>query len=128
MLESAKEFIARKQKEIKEGNAKKVKAKDIGRKGRFEYKIVRATFMWQSNLPNDKVFVIQRLERDSMIGKFSYQSTKLGDIEYRIGYYIRGQNGKMKGKWPWGQFCPLIPAGDFKLLIDRARKDGTLLE
>ena len=57
----------------------------------------------------------------------SYESIKKGDIEYRIGYYIVGKNGRLKDRWAWGQFCPLIPIEDFEKLISKARKEGVIL-
>jgi len=119
--------MKRKQKRIQEGKAV-VKAKDISRKGKFGYKTVKATFMPQSDLDKHKVFVLERLERNLMNGKHGYNNMKIGDIEYRIGYYIVGKNGHLKNKWAWGQSCPLIPLKDLKKLLTKAEKEGTLLE
>ena len=124
-MESAEDFIQKKQEQIQKGNAF-VKAKDIGRRGKFGFKIVQATFMKQHNLAQ-KVFVLERLERNLMQGKLAYNNMKMGDIEYRLGYYIVGKNGSKKGVWTWGQFCPLIPTEDFNKLIEKAKKEGTLL-
>lgn len=126
-METAEEFIAKKQKKVNEGKAI-VNAKDIGREGKFIFKIVKATFMIQHNLPH-KVFVVEKLELTQLEGKHAYKEytkMKKGDIEYRIGYYIIGKNGKMKDKWTWGQYCPLIPEQDFDKLIQKAKKEGTL--
>jgi hypothetical protein len=54
------------------------------------------------------------------------KSWKVGDIEYRIGYFIVGQIGRAKDKWIWGQFSPIIPQKDFKKLIDKAKKEGII--
>jgi len=65
----------------------------------------------QSNFPN-KFFVLQKLKFD-------------GDVrEIRLGYYIIGIKPKMKGKWTWGQFCPLLPKADFEQLIKTAIDRG----
>ena len=84
--------------------------------------------MKQHNLP-EKVFIIERLRKEECDGKIAYaNSWRVGDIEYRICYYIISQFGKTKGKWVWGQFCPFIPQVDFNKLINKAKKEGTILK
>jgi len=46
--------------------------------------------------------------------------------EIRIGYYIKGKNGHLKGKWAWGQYCPLLPKEDLKILLDKAKSRGLI--
>lgn len=121
MTESFADFINRKNKEF---NEKESRMKDIGRKGCFYFKKEAWTFMPQSNL-SEKVFVLERLRHTGTKGKITWKDAKSG-IEYRLGYYIVGKIGKRKGKWVWGQFCPLIPEKDFKKLIKKAKKEGTL--
>lgn len=107
--------------------AKFVVTKDIGRQARHYWKREAWTFMPQHNL-KEKVFVIERLRRVKVEGTSAHPRTaKTGDIEYRVGYYIIGKNGSAKGKWTWGQFCPLIPGPDFPKLITKAKKEGTIL-
>jgi hypothetical protein len=118
------EFIKRKNKQFKK--RKIIQIKDIGRKGKHFFVREAWTFLPQSNLKN-KVFVIERLRKESTEGKLAYGNWKKGDIEYRIGYYIVGKIGKAKGKWVWGQFCPLIPANDLKRLLEKAKKEKTVL-
>jgi len=75
----------------------------------------------------DKVFIIERLKRIKIEGKPANPRTaKIGDIEYRFGYYIIGKKGRAKDKWVWGQYCPFIPRRDFKKLINKAQKEGTI--
>jgi len=122
--ETASEFIKKKDKHFREHNT--IKVKDIGRAG-VHYFIREAwTFLVQSNL-KEKVFVIERLRKESTAGKLAYDNWKKGDIEYRIGYYIVGKVGRAKGKWIWGQFCPLIPKNDLKTLLIKAKREKTLL-
>ncbi|MCX6816836.1 MAG: hypothetical protein NTZ93_03155 [Candidatus Beckwithbacteria bacterium] len=122
--ESAEEFIKRKGNLFKKHNT--IQVKDIGRTG-VHYFIREAwTFLAQSNL-KEKVFVIERLRKESTIGKLAYDNWKKGDIEYRIGYYIVGRVGRAKGKWIWGQFCPMIPQNDLGKLLDKARKERTII-
>jgi len=47
-----------------------------------------------------------------------------GLIEIRFGYYIIGKRGKMKDKWVWGQFAPMMPIEDFSEVINMARERG----
>jgi len=44
--------------------------------------------------------------------------------EFRLGYYIIGKLPKMKGKWVWGQFAPLVPRKDFVSIMHVARNRG----
>ena len=121
---TADEFIDKKNKQFKTNSV--IKVKDIGRKG--SHFLVREawTFLTQSNL-SEKVFVIERLRKESTEGELAYQNSwNKGDIEYRIGYFIVGKIDRTKGKWIWGQFCPLIPQQDLVSLLDKARKEGTI--
>ncbi len=101
--------------------------KDIGRKGRFYFKREAWTFLPQSNL-NEKVFILERLRKVRYTGKLAHrESWKRNEEEYRIGYFIIGKNGSAKGRWVWGQFCPLIPVLDFSKLISKAKKEKVIL-
>lgn len=123
--ESAKDFIQRKNKQFKASNV--IKVKDIGRQGHHFWIREAWTLMPQSNL-DEKVFVIERLRKENYEGKLTHKKQwKKGEIEYRIGYYIVGKIGRAKGKWVWGQFCPLIPEKDLKKLLEKAKKEKTIL-
>ena len=123
--ESAKDFIERKNKQFKASNT--IKVKDIGRQGRHFWIREAWTFMPQSNLA-EKVFVIERLRKESYEGKLTYKKQwKRGEIEYRIGYYIVGRIGRAKGKWVWGQFCPFVPEKDLKKFLKKGKKEKTIL-
>ncbi len=121
---SAKEFIKKKKDEL----PKIITPKDIGRKTCLRFEIQARTFLSQNNLP-EKLFFIERLkklkvEKEKLAYPHAWQE---GDIEYRIGYYIIGQIGKRKGKWTFGQFCPIIPQKDLFKLINQAKKEKTIL-
>ncbi len=123
--ETAKQFIKRKGEQFKK--EKLIGMKDIGIEGKFYFAREAWTFMPQYNL-NEKVFVIERLRKENIEGKISHKKTfKKGEIEYRIGYYIVGKIGRAKGRWIWGQFCPLIPKSDFDKLIKKAKKEKTII-
>ena len=101
--------------------------KDIGRQGKFYFKREAWTFLPQHNL-KDKVFVFERLRKARFSGRLSYGSVwKKDEIEYRIGYFIVGKIRRARGRWVWGQFCPLIPVSDFKKLISKAKKEGVII-
>lgn len=117
---TADEFINFKSAKFMKGYL--IKVKDISRKGFHYWKREAWTFMTQSNYKS-KVFVVERLNR---VGS-DIEGQKIGDLEYRFGYYIIGRIGKAKGRWTWGQFCPLIPIEDFNKLIQKAKKDQTIL-
>lgn len=129
-IESSQDFIKGKVKQFKEEKEKGkiVKMKDIGRKGKLIFTREAWTFMPQGNLSR-KVFVIERFRKGKSEGKHAYkESWKEGDIEYRIGYYIVGKIGRAKDKWVWGQYCPIIPMKDFDKLIQKAKKEKTILK
>lgn len=124
-METYKEFIKRKNTQFK-SNKSLIPMKDIGRKGRFYFIREAWTFMPQCNL-NKKIFIIERLKKEKIVGNIAHKnSNRIGDVEYRVGYYIVGKNGRARDKWVWGQFCPLIPVEDFNKLISKAKKEGTI--
>ncbi len=121
-METADEFIERKNKKFLEDKNKPMKVKDIGRRGKINWIREDWIFMPQTNYP-EKVFVVERFRRDIIEGKTANKfGSKLGDIEYRIGYYIVGKIGNKKGKWTWGQYCLIIPKEDLDKLIKLARE------
>lgn len=120
--ESVQEFIIRKEKLFKQNSL--VRAKKLTRDGHNEWEREACTFMQQSSYP-EKVFVIERLRR--VKNSISISNSEKDEIEYRFGYYIVSKNGRTNRKWVWGQFCPLIPQEDLEPLLDKARKEGTLL-
>ena len=129
MKESVRDFIKRKNKEFEKElmEEKSIPMKDIGGMGTRCYKREAWTFLCQSNLPNAKVLILERLRKGETSGKISHkQSWKKGDIVYRIGYFIVGEQGRAKGKWWWGQSCPIILRRDLLRLIKKAKKEKTI--
>ena len=129
-MESCKQFIERKNEQFSEdlNNPKKaICTKDIGRKGRHCFVREAWMFMPQSNL-EEKVFLIERLRKVKIEGLTAHpKATQVGEIEYRIGYFMVGKNGRSNGHWIWGQFCPLIPRKDFARLFEKAKDKGVIL-
>lgn len=100
--------------------------KDVGRNGFYVFEREAATYMQQHNL-EEKYYVIERLRLSAIEGEAVYKKEKIGDIEYRIGYFIVGRIGRGRNRWMWGQFCPMIPKGDFEKLINKAKREKTIL-
>jgi len=65
-----------------------------------------------SNSDGDKVALLQKLEFED------------GKTELRLGYYIIGHRGRMRGKWAWGQYALFIPAEDLVELIEKGKEKG----
>jgi hypothetical protein len=126
-METAEEFIKRKEEEFKREKSKELKFKDISRKGKHYFIREAWVFMKQFNL-SEKVFIFERLRRVRVEGYITHTKNRdLGDIEYRFGYYIIGKIGNRAGKWTWGQYCPLIPIQDFEKLISLAKQKGVII-
>jgi hypothetical protein len=121
-IKSAEEFIKKKEEQFKSDkrNNKNISMKDIGRKGELIFKRESCKFIKQNSI-KEKVFIIEKFVKSNSKGKLTHNHKK-GDIEYRIGYYIVGKNGTKKGKWTWGQFCPLIPKKDLTKIIKELQK------
>lgn len=128
MVESAEQFIVRKSQEWETTRGQpKIRTKDIGRRGFHRWRREAWTFHIQHNLPQ-KVFVFERLRHFEVSGEQAYSGgARCDDIEYRIGYYMVGRNGRAVDRWTWGQFCPFVPVADWDILLQKARAEGTLL-
>ena len=125
MKESVQDFIKRKNVDFEK--SKLIPMKDIGRRGKVYLKREAWTFLPQTNLA-DKVFILERLIKEEFSGNLAYKNSwKKGDTEYRIGYFIVGKIGRAKDRWIWGQFCPMIPRQDFLKLIQKAKKEKTII-
>jgi len=129
MTETSAQFIERKNQQFEDDLVKEntIPMKDIGRKGSFFFTREAWTFLQQHNLA-EKVFIIERLRNHSHSGDLIHKGAwNKEDIEYRIGYFIVGKNGRAKGHWVWGQFCPLIPEKDLEKLMKKAKKEKTII-
>lgn len=118
-MESFEKFLKRKKHKL-------TKMKDISRKGYYYFEREAITYMRQYNL-KEKYYILERLRIKKMEGTITNKNNKIGNVEYRIGYYIVGKIRKAKNHWVWGQFCPMIPACDFEKLIKKAKKEKTIL-
>ena len=125
MTETAEQFIEKK-KNADIGNERKFK--DIRRSCSHIFQIKAITFMIESNNP-EKVFELQRLEFLKTVDNGNKEIARISvpGITYRVGYYIIGKIGRAKGKWWWGQSAPMFIDNDLVLLINKAKKEGTIL-
>ena len=51
-----------------------------------------------------------------------------GREEYRICYYMIAHKPRMKGKWAFGQFAPMMTAEQMKLIVQKIKAKGWLKE
>jgi hypothetical protein len=99
-----------------------LRAKDLGGKGYLFWRCEKVTLLPQTGYPKLLFLMRQRLEK--VIGeRFHEGGAKVGDVEYRLGYYTVARNGK----WWFGQYAMMVPPRDFEALLERAREEGTLL-
>lgn len=118
-MKDLEEFKQKKLKEL-------IRMEDISRKGFYVYKREAMTCMFQHNM-EEKFHIIERLRLEKLPDYLTNKNDKVGQLEYRIGYYIVGKIGKAKDRWWWGQFCPMIPKEDFDKLFDLAKKEKTII-
>jgi hypothetical protein len=128
MTETASDFIARKSAEWERERArgKLIRMKDVNREAVHVYRRDAWTFLVQDTYP-EAVNVLERLTHLETIGVPAVPM-KLPAAEYRLGYFIVGRIGRASGKWTWGQFSPIMSAGDLELIVEKARAEGTLLD
>jgi hypothetical protein len=105
----AQEFIAQKDRDFRKEKERAHSFEDGEGNTTYWYREAW-TFMQQSNYPT-KVFLFDRFR---MAGS--------GELQYRISFY-----GYKYFRWDWSRSCPLIPVEDLQPLLDKARREGTLL-
>jgi hypothetical protein len=128
MTETASDFIARKSAEWERDRArgKLIRMKDVNREAIHVYRRDAWTFLVQDTYA-EAVNVLERLTHLETIG-IPAVPMKLPAAEYRLGYFIVGRIGRASGKWTWGQFSPIMSAGDLERVVGKARAEGTLLD
>lgn len=62
----------------------------------------------------EKAFCLQKLRFDD------------GRVEFRICYYMIAQKPRMKGKWAFGQFAPMMTAEEMTMIFDKVKARGWL--
>ena len=75
---------------------------------------------------DEVVFVAPSNEKKA----FCFQKLRHGNgrEEYRICYYMIAVKPRMKGKWAFGQFAPMMSGEELKLLFEKAKAKGWLRE
>ena len=128
MIETASDFIARKSAEWERERTwdKLIRMKDVNREAIHVYRRDAWTFLVQDTYA-EAVNVLERLTHLETIGTPAVPM-KLPAAEYRLGYFIVGRFGKASGRWTWGQFSPIMSAGDLERLVEKAHAEGTLLD
>jgi hypothetical protein len=79
----------------------------------MSYTVVdEAVFLAAAN--EKKAFCLERLKHAD------------GREEFRLSYYMIGEKPRMKGKWVWGQFAPMMTKEDMALIFEQAKAKGWL--
>jgi hypothetical protein len=87
---------------------KETKRKDING-NKMHYSVIdEDVFVAPSN--SEKAFALHKL-------KFSD-----GREEYRIGYYMIAKKPRVRGKWAWGQFAPMMTKEEMKIIFEHLKK------
>jgi hypothetical protein len=47
-----------------------------------------------------------------------------GREELRICYYMIAHRPRMKGKWAFGQYAPMMTADEMRLIVEKAKSKG----
>ena len=69
--------------------------------------------------------IVLKQGKDKLIYLQKIRLHETGKIEYRFTYYMRGfKEGRMKGKWVFGQYSLTLPAGHLARLVAKARQRG----
>lgn len=69
-----------------------------------------------------KAFLLHKLGVDDGNG------VENGSVMFRIGYYMIAHKPRVKGKWAWGQFAPMMTPEELDLIVRRLREKGWLSE
>ncbi len=88
-----------------------------------QWRIDAETFLPQTNMPENKVVFVQRIKLVGTLGGRKGIGAKVGDVEYRIGYYMRDK----RGKWIFSRNPAHITPDDRKTLERNAVAEGTIL-
>ena len=77
------------------------------------YKVIdEEVFLAPSN--KNKAFCLHKLQFDD------------GREEFRIAYYMIAHKPRMKGKWAYGQFAPMMTSKELALILQKAKSKGII--
>ena len=73
---------------------------------------------------DDEFFLAQSNERKA----FYLQKLKFEDGQeiFRIAYYMIAERGRVKGKWAFGQFAPMMTKEEMAIIFDKIKDKGWL--
>ncbi|MFA6321433.1 MAG: hypothetical protein WCY36_06220 [Candidatus Omnitrophota bacterium] len=86
---------------------KKTKTKGIDGSP-FVYTVIDEDIFLAKSNPN-KAFCLHKIIHEN------------GKEGFRIGYYMIAHKPRMKGKWAWGQFAPMMTKEEMLEIIDRLK-------
>jgi hypothetical protein len=69
-----------------------------------------------------KAYLLQKVRMDDGEG------FDKGHDEYRIAYYMIGHRKRVRGKWAFGQFAPIMTPEDLVAIVKRMKEKGWLNE
>lgn len=69
-----------------------------------------------------KLFYLQKLRHFDRTAE-CFES---GAVEYRLCYYMIAHKPRMKGKWAFGQFAPMMTPAELQAVFEAARQKGWL--
>lgn len=123
--ETASAFIARKNAEWtldrdRRNRRNRLEWPDVNREATHIYRRDAWTFQALSTY-SEAVAVLERLTHVGVRGVPAVPQD-LPAVEYRLAYYVVGR----KGRWVWGNKCPVLSDGDAERLFAKARTEGTL--
>jgi hypothetical protein len=69
-----------------------------------------------------KAYLLQKIRIDDGEGFVK------GHWEYRIAYYMIGHRDRVKGRWAFGQFAPIMTPEDLAAIVQRLQQKGWLAQ
>jgi hypothetical protein len=69
-----------------------------------------------------KAYLLQKIRMDDGEG------FEKGHWEYRIAYYMIGHKDRVKGRWAFGQFAPIMTPENLAAIVQRLQQKGWLVD
>ena len=79
----------------------------------MQYKVVQEKVFEAKSTPG-KAFCLHKIQNPD------------GSNGFRLGYYMIGQKPRMKGKWVWGQFAPMMTKKELADIFAQVKALGWL--
>lgn len=81
--------------------------------GQPEYAIIEDEIIRPGSGTHQKLIYLQKLRFEED-----------GHLEYRFTYYMKGFEGKTRGRWVFGQYSLISPVKDVSWILKKARAKG----